>query len=57
MAGLVIALVTVPAPFTVLAGTSTRVALALMHLVAGAAWFAVVRRATTATDSAAGAVV
>lgn len=45
--GLVVALVTVPAPFTVLAGTSTQVALALMHVVAGVAWFAVVRRAAT----------
>ena len=45
--GLVVALVTVPAPFTVLAGTSTRVALALMHVVAGVAWFTVVRRAAT----------
>ena len=43
--GLVVALVTVPAPFTVLADTSTRVALALMHVVAGVAWFVVVRRA------------
>lgn len=45
--GLMIALVTVPAPFTMLAGTSTQVALALMHVVAGVAWFVVVRRAAT----------
>jgi hypothetical protein len=43
--GLVIALVTTPAPFTVLAGTSTQVALALMHVVAGVVWFGAVRRA------------
>jgi Family of unknown function (DUF6069) len=45
--GLVVALVTVPAPFTVLASTSTQMALALMHVVAGVAWFTVVRRAAT----------
>ncbi|MEO6143711.1 MAG: DUF6069 family protein [Dermatophilaceae bacterium] len=43
--GLVVALVTVPAPFTMLAEGSTRVALALMHVIAGVVWFIVVRRA------------
>ena len=42
--GLVVALVTVPAPFTVLASISTQVALASMHVVTGLAWFFVVRR-------------
>ena len=45
--GLVIGLVTVPAPFTVFADTATRGALALMHVVAGVSWFVVVRRAAS----------
>lgn len=45
--GLVVALATAPAPFTVLAGTTTQVALALMHVMSGVAWFAMVRRAVT----------
>lgn len=43
--GLVVALVTVPAPFTVLAQAGTQVALASMHVVAGVAWFVAVTRA------------
>ena len=43
--GLVVGVVTAPAPFTVLAGTSTQVGLAVMHLVTGLVWFAVVRHA------------
>ncbi|USQ76436.1 DUF6069 family protein [Ornithinimicrobium cryptoxanthini] len=45
--GLMVAVVTVPAPFTMIAGTDTQVALACMHLAAGAAWFIAVRRATS----------
>jgi small-conductance mechanosensitive channel len=45
VAGLVVGIVTVPAPFTLLAETSTRVPLALMHVITGAVWFTVVRRA------------
>ena len=45
--GLVVGLLTAPAPFTVLAGTSTQMSLALMHVVAGVVWFVVVRRAVT----------
>jgi hypothetical protein len=45
--GLLVGLMTVPAPFTALAGTSTQVALASMHVIAGGIWFAVVRRAAT----------
>lgn len=44
--GLVVGIVTVPLPFTVIAEGSTRVGLALMHVVAGAVWFIVVRRGT-----------
>ncbi len=47
--GLVIAVVTVPAPFTVLAQTGTQVSLACMHLTAGIAWFLLVRRAARNT--------
>lgn len=43
--GLVVGIVTAPAPFTMLAETGTQVSLALMHAVTGGVWFAVVRRA------------
>lgn len=48
-AGLAIAVVTVPAPFTMLAQTGTQVSLACMHLTAGIAWFVLVRRAARNT--------
>lgn len=44
--GMVFAVVTVAAPFTVDASRDTQMALACMHLAAGAAWFITVRRAT-----------
>ena len=44
--GLLVGLATAPAPLTVSAGTSTQLSLALMHVVAGVVWFAVVRRST-----------
>lgn len=47
--GLLVAMVTVPAPFTMLAQTGTQVVLACMHLTAGIAWFVVVRRAARNT--------
>lgn len=47
--GLVVAVVTVPAPFTVLAQTGTQVSLACMHVTAGIAWFVLVRRAAQHT--------
>lgn len=47
--GLLVAVVTVPAPFTVLAQTGTQVSLACMHLTAGIAWFLLVRRAAQNT--------
>lgn len=43
--GLTIGLVTSPAPFTVPAEDSTRIALAAMHVITGVIWFLVVRRA------------
>jgi len=45
LTGLVIGVITVPGPFTVLADNDTRAALASMHVLTGAIWFAVVRRA------------
>ena len=47
--GLAIAVVTVPAPFTVLTQTGTQVSLACMHLTAGTAWLLLVRRAAQNT--------
>ncbi len=43
--GLVIGLVSSPAPFTVSAEDLTRAALAAMHVITGVVWFLVVRRA------------
>lgn len=43
--GLVIGLVSSPAPFTVSAENSTRAALTVMHLITGVVWFLIVRRA------------
>ncbi len=45
-AGLVLGVVTAPAPWTVEAETGTRVALASMHVITGVAWLVLVRRAT-----------
>lgn len=44
LAGLVVGLATVPAPFTMMAQRETQTALALMHILAGLSWFLVVRR-------------
>lgn len=49
--GLVIGLVTTPAPFTVLAAGDTRAALVLMHVVTGAVWFVIVRRAAARSEA------
>ena len=43
--GLAVGFVTSPAPFTVSAEDSTRLALAAMHVITGVIWFLVVRRA------------
>ncbi len=51
IAGLVIGVVTAPASLTVEAESSTRAALAAMHLITGCVWFVVVRRALPSTAS------
>lgn len=47
--GLVVAVVTVPAPFTMFAQTGTQVSLACMHVTAGIVWFVLVHRAAQNT--------
>ena len=42
--GLVLGLATVPAPFSMTAGTGTQLTLAAMHVVTAIVWFLVVRR-------------
>ena len=44
--GLIVGVVTAPAPSTVEAEGATRLALASMHVITGLVWFAVVRRQT-----------
>lgn len=43
--GLAVGLASSPAPFTVSAENSTRVALVAMHVITGVIWFVIVRRA------------
>jgi len=49
--GLVIGVVTVPAPFTVVAEGGTQAALASMHVITGLVWFVVVRRAAARAEA------
>ena len=49
--GLVIGLVSSPAPFTVSAENSTRAALAALHVITGVVWFLVVRRAAARAEA------
>lgn len=48
--GLVVGLLTVPAPLTMVAEGTTQAALALMHVIAGLSWFVVVRRSARARE-------
>lgn len=45
-AGLGVGIITLPMPFTVVATTGTRAALAAMHLITGVTWWFVIRRSS-----------